>query len=126
MGKLRKNLENTNAFVQASHQEILALKSSLSRIEAKLETISSQVLHATFKTLMGDSSDLSEFFPVQRQEQLELFMDRNHPEWTSRRNEFYHFLFTIIPKTKRGFAKGMLTALFDRKYISSVKWPSSG
>ena len=125
MGKLRKNMENTNGIVQASHGEILALKAHLNKIDARLDEISSQVQKATFSTVMA-GCDISEFFPVERLEQLELFMDRSHPEWPSRRTEFYNFLFTIVPTAKRGFSKGLIKALFDRKFIVTVKWPAFG
>ena len=125
MGKLRRNLENTHGFAQASYGEILELRNNLKELSDKLDILSSQVKKATFATVMS-GADISEFFPVERQEQLELFMDRDHPEWTSRKTEFYNFLFTIVPTSKRGFAKGLLQALFTRKYIWSVKWPSCG
>ena len=125
MGKLRKNMENTNGIVQASHGEILALKAHLIKIDARIDAISAQVHKATFTTVMS-GCDISEFFPVERLEQLECFMDRSHPEWPSRRTEFYNFLFTIVSNTKRGFAKGLIKALFDRKFIVTVKWPSFG
>lgn len=125
MGKLRRNLENTHGFAQASHHEILLIKASISRIESQLQAVCTQVHKATFKTVMTDC-DLSEFFPVERKEQLEQFMDRNHPEWNNRKTEFYHFLYTIASNNKGGFARGMIKAIFTREYISSVKWPSSG
>ena len=118
-------MENTNGIVQASHGEIMSLKAHLSKIEARIEEISTQVQKATFATVMA-GSDISEFFPVERLEQLELFMDRSHPEWPSRKTEFYNLLFTTVPTTKRGFAKGLIKALFDRKFIVDVKWPSFG
>lgn len=125
MGKLRKNLENTNGIVQASYSEIVALKASLSKIESRLEEISLQVKKATFITNMS-GCDISEFFPVERPDQLERFMNRDHPEWNSRKTEFYNYLLTVVPSSKRGFAKGLLKSLFSRQYISSVKWPSYG
>ena len=125
MGKLRRNLENTNGFAQATYKEVLELKATMSRVLSKLEVISEQVHKATFQTVMS-GADISEFFPVERSEQLELFMDRSHPEWNSRKAEFYNMLLTIATSVKKGFATGLIRALFTRPYICSVKWPSSG
>ena len=125
MGKLRKNLENTNGIVQASYSEILVLKANLAKIESKLEEIALQVRKATFITNMS-GCDISEFFPVERGEQLDMFMDRGHLEWNSRKTEFFNYLLSVVPTTKRGFAKGLIKSLFSRQYISSVKWPSYG
>lgn len=122
---MRKNLENTNAFCQATHKDVQDIKATLARIESHLESIGIQVQTATFHTTMK-GCDISEFFPVEKKEQLESFMDRTHPEWESRKTEFYSFLYTIASNNKRGFARGLIKAIFTREYISTAKWPSSG
>ena len=118
-------MENTNGIVQASYSEILALKATLSKLETRIDDIAFQVQKATFNNLMA-GCDISEFFPVESQQQLEIFMDRNHPEWPSRRTEFQNFLLTIVSNKRRGFGNGLIKALFTRAYICTVKWPSYG
>ena len=118
-------MENTNAFAQANHREILEIRTILSNMQAKLELLSVQVQKATFKSIM-QGCDISEFFPVEKKEQIELFMDREHPEWNDRKTEFHNFLYTIASNTKKGFARGLIKALFSRKYISESKWPTFG
>ena len=118
-------MENTNAFAQANHREILEIRTILSNMQAKLDLISSQVQKATFNSLM-QGSDISEFFPVQTKEQLELFMDRDHPDWNNRKTEFYNLLYTTASHIKKGFARGLIKTLFSRKYISVSKWPTFG
>ena len=125
MGKMRKNHENTNGFVQATHKEVLELKAAITDILARLDKLTKMIETASFQTVM-QGADISEFFPVQTSEQLELFMDRSHPDWPSRRAEFYNLLFTCVPRSSRGFAKGLIAAIFTRNYISQVKWPSTG
>lgn len=125
MGKLRRNLENTNAFSQATHKEVLDIKATIARIESNLESLATQVHKAAFQSVMS-GCDISEFFPVERNEQLEAFMDRSHPEWEDRKAEFYNFLYTIATKTKKGFATGLIKAIFSRQYICGAKWPSFG
>ena len=125
MGKLRRNLENTNGFAQATHREVMDIKATLSTMSTMLAEVASQVQKATFVT-NTKGCDISEFFPVENKEQLELFMDRAHPEWENRKTEFYHFLFTIASDNKKGFGRGLIKALFTRKYISTAKWPSYG
>lgn len=125
LGKLRRNMENTNGFAQANHREILEIRTILANMESKLELISTQVLKATFNSLM-QGCDISEFFPVERREQLELFMDRDHLEWNNRKSEFFNFLFTIASTVKKGFARGLIKAIFSRQFIMKSKWPSFG
>ena len=125
MGRLSKNLHNTNGFVQATHQEVLEMKANLSTMAEKLDSVFTMVQKATLQENMK-GCDISEFFPVERNEQLELFMDRDHPDWNDRKAEFYNFLFTIASGLKKGFARGLIKALFTREYISTAKWPSFG
>ena len=122
---MRRNMENTNGLAQASYKEILELRKHVSSIEARLEVISTQIHNSTFQTLMS-GCDLSEFFPVERNEQLEKFMDRQHPDWESRKTEFYHYLYTITTQNRKAFARGLIKAIFSRKYILNAKWPCSG
>ena len=122
MGKMRRNLENVHGFSQATYKEVLDIKAT---VYPQLKAIEAQVQKATFNTVM-QGTDISEYFPVERNEQLQLFMDRDHVEWESRKMAFYNFLYTITSSTKKGFARGMIKALFTREYISKAKWPSFG
>lgn len=122
---MRRNVENTNALSQATYKEVLEVKNRLSGLESKLEEMCTQVHKATFQTCM-QGADISEFFPVENNNKLEAFMNRDHPEWPSRKSEFYNFLYTIASTGKKGFARGMIKALFTREYIGTVKWPSFG
>ena len=125
MGKLRRNLENTNGFTQATYTEVMEIKATLSEVATALDAVRSQVETATFVTNMK-GCDISEFFPVERMEQIELFMDRSHPEWENRRTEFYYFLYTIASNVQKGFGRGLIKAIFSRHFISTAKWPSFG
>lgn len=122
---MRRNDENTNAIIQASYTDIQELKSGQNRLESKIDIIKHHVLRSTFEKAMG-GPDLSEFFPVHRQEQLLNFMDRTHPLWEARKNEFYNLLFTIATNTQSCFCKGLFTTLFTRSYMVLSKWPSFG
>lgn len=122
---MRRNNENTYNFIQASHKEILDLKTTVAKLEVQLQNVCLLVQNATFFSVM-QGADLSEFFPVRKAEQLKLFMDRDHPDWPSRRTEFYHYLYSCVSDSKKTFTKGLLKALFSREYMWTVKWPSTG
>lgn len=125
VGKVRRNMENLHAYSQATHKEVVELREEVTKIYSKIDAVLLQVHRATFQNVM-QGADISEFFPVESNEQLEQFMDRSHPEWNSRKTEFYHYLYTIASEIKKGFARGMIKALFSRQYIVAVKWPSTG
>lgn len=122
---MRRNMENTHGFAQATHQEVMEVKATIARIETSLQLVCEQVQKATFNSVMS-GCDISEFFPVESNEQLDKFMDRDNSEWSSRKLEFYNLLYTLSTNNKRGFARGMIKALFSRQYINKMKWPSTG
>ena len=101
------------------------MKAALTDLETMLKTVVTQVQQATLMSAM-QGTDISEFFPVENNQQLERFMDRDHPDWNSRKMEFYHFLYTTASDVKKGFARGLIKAIFSRSYILGAKWPSSG
>ena len=118
-------MENTNGFAQATHREVLEIKAYLYNLASRLDSICLQVQKSTFQNNMK-GCDISDFFPVENNEKLELFMDRDHPEWESRKTEFYNFLFSVATNIKKGFARGLIKAIFSREYISTAKWPYAG
>ena len=122
---MRRNMENTHGFAQAIHQEVLELKATISRIESSIQAVGVQIQKATFNSIMS-GCDISDFFPVESKEQLERFMDRDHPQWNARKLDFYYLLYTIASTDRKGFARSLIKALFSRKYINAMKWPSQG
>lgn len=124
MGKNRRNHENTNEVVKENHKEIVSLREEMKGLKEMVATVAHHVKKSTFQKLMNGPY-LSEFFPVTSADQLVQFMDRNHPEWPARRDEFAFYLFNCITDSKKSFTKGLLKSLFSRQYMSKVKWPKS-
>lgn len=125
MGRVRRNHENTHEIVKENHGEIVSVKREIKELKSEVLDIAFHVKKSTFTQLMS-GVDLSEFFPVQKAQQLEDFMDRNHPQWEERKKEFHHFLFNCVTDNKKHFSKGLLKTLFSRQYMMTVKWPSFG
>lgn len=125
IGKMRRNHENTNEVVQYNHSDLQIIKQDNAIIKEQVYDLAIQMKKATFHTLM-DTVDLSEFFPVEREAQLEDFMDRTHVDWPARRREFYNYMFNCITPGKKGFAKGLMKTLFSREFMWTTKWPTFG
>lgn len=125
MGKMRKNMENTNGVVRVNHSELQVIKEAIANLQSKLDNVAFHVHKSTFQKAMA-GPDISEFFPVKNAEMLDLFMDRQHPKWPERRDEFYHYLYTCVTETKSSFCTGLFKALFTREYMRTVKWPAFG
>lgn len=122
---MRRNHENTNGIVGANHYQLKDIQNRMSKQESEIAEIRQIVKKEAFQKDM-EAPDIGFFFPVSTPEQLELFMDRSHPEWNARRKEFYNLLFTCLSDQKTAFSKGLIHTLFTREYISEYKWPSSG
>lgn len=120
---MRRNHENTNEVVRENHSELKAIRTEVVEIRSELAEVVHQVKKATYQSVM-QGPDISEFFPVKKEQQLVDFMDRQHPEWEGRKREFYNFLFNCVTDDKKSFTKGLLKTLFSRDYMLTVKWPS--
>ena len=70
--------------------------------------------------------DLCEFFPVENDEQIEAFLDRNHDDWISRQNTFHDLLYNCISEYRKKLGGALVHLLFSRQYIREHKWPMSG
>ena len=122
---MRRNHENTNGIVAANHYQLKELQGRVIGQEEKISFLYENAKKENFNRDM-QAPDLGQFFPVQTPDQLEKFMDRTHPEWDARRQEFYNLLYTCISDQKNNFSKGLIYTLFTQDYIKIVKWPSSG
>lgn len=92
---------------------------------AMVREIKDDMKQFTFHMRM-DSVDLSEFFPLNTDDDVKRFMDRDDEEWPLRRRGFYHLLYTTVTTQKKKFASGLLHTLFTRSYIANHRWPYPG
>lgn len=73
-----------------------------------------------------DTVDISDFFPVNDDETLEKFLDKDHPDWQLRKRGFYHLLYNTLSTNPKKFAAALLHTVFTRNFISKHKWPGQG
>lgn len=125
MGKMRRNHENTHEIVRANHYELKSVKQEVTEMRSDIAEVTAQIKKSTFNNIIS-GADMSDFFPVTRPQQLIDFMDKTHPEWPSRRTEFFSYLYNCISDSKKTFTKGLLKTLFSRPYMCTVKWPTFG
>lgn len=125
LGKMRRNMFNTNDIVK-NHLDKLGLNDEhLKTIMSMLNEIKKDIQQFSFHMRM-DSIDVSDFFPLKNDDDLKRFMDKNHEEWPLRRRGFYHLLFTTVTKNQKRFGTAMLHTLFSRQFISNHRWPLPG
>lgn len=70
--------------------------------------------------------DLSEYFPLESDHQLQRFLDKTDGEWEERKKGFYQLLYNAVTTKKKRFACALLHILFKRDFIKAHKWPMSG
>lgn len=95
---------------------------NMKTILSLLKEIKDDMKELTYHRKM-DSVDLSVFFPVDSDEDLNNFLNRDHEDWAARRKAFYHLMFTTVNNSKDKFACALLHSLFTRNYISTHQWP---
>lgn len=125
LGKMRRNMFNTNDIVKSHLDKLGCNETYLKNIISMMMEIKDDMKQFSFHMRM-DSIDISEFFPLKSDDDLKRFMDKSHEEWPLRRRGFYHLLYTTVSKNPKKFAAALLHTLFSREFISNHRWPHPG
>ena len=125
LGKMRRNMFNTNDIVKCHLDKLGCNDNQLKTIISMLKEIKEDMSKYNYHMKM-DSTDISDFFPLKSEGDIKKFMDKSHDEWPLRRRGFYHLLFTTVTKNKKKFATALLHTVFTRDFISNHRWPQPG
>ena len=66
------------------------------------------------------------FFPLRSLENLREFMDRDHPDFEIRMEEFQNLMLLAISDSIQKFADALMDIFFTREFAAEIKWPSLG
>ena len=121
---MKHNTKHTYDIGRSNHFSLKEIVSMILSLNQKVDNVSNNVSKLMLLLLTEDTIDISEFFPITSLDKLNEFMDRSHPQWSSRLKGFNHLL--TIHDDQKKFADALLAALFSRDLLASVKWPSAG
>lgn len=122
---MKRNMKATYVLTQIGNNKHSRNESDLSTILSYVSEIRSDVKQLAFHQKM-DRVDVSLFFPVETDSQINEFLDRNNDGWEARKKGFHHLLYNAVSKCKKRFSCALLHLLFTRDYIRDHKWPLSG
>lgn len=125
MNRMKRNTQGTYDTVRSVHDKVRRNESDTKMVIDLLREIKSDMRQFTFHMRM-DSVDLSEYFPLRNDKDLDRFMNREDEEWPLRRRGFYHLLFNTVTKQKNRFASALLHTLFSRDFIANHRWHFAG
>lgn len=125
LNKVSRDLQNTNDLCRSNFESHKCNEFSNKTVIGMLSAIQKDMKQFSFHMRM-DTVDVSEFFPLESNAQLQRFLDRSHEEWPLRRRGFYHLLFTTVTKEPKRFASALLHTLFTRTFIHEHKWQYNG
>ena len=123
---MKYNGKNIYELEKSNHFSMKEMHAMLVALTLKVDTTANNVNKLMYLLITQDSLDISEFFPIKCLKTLNKFMDRTHPQWPLRLKEFKNLLLLCVDDNVKRFQDALLAALFDRDYLSVIKWPSPG
>ena len=91
-----------------------------------VQDLQATVLRLSSNIDMRKPVDISKYFPVKQDADLQSFLDKSDGQFDCRRVQFENFLYCNVTKSmklKRTFEATLLSTLFSRDFISSHRWP---
>ena len=119
---MKRNVHSTSDTAKACLEKLTCNEYYMKTVMAYLQDIKSEMKQFTYHCKM-ETVDIAKYFPLDNDEDMAEFMDRDDGQWDLRRKAFYHLLFTTITEKKNKFAGALLTTLFTRNFIKNHKWP---
>ena len=123
---MKHNAKNNNDLGRSNHFSLKEVVAMITALTLKVDSVSSNVSKMMFLLLTENTMDISDFFPIKSMAKMNEFMDRTHPEFNIRLREFNNLLLLCADDNIKKFADALLAALFDRKFLSFIIWPTPG
>ena len=120
--KMRRNVHGTYDIVRSNNDKLVNNECDMKNLISMVKDVKEDMKKYTFHMRM-DYCDVGQFFPLQSDQDLQKFMDRQHPDWHLRMKGFNHLLYTTVTKNKRRFGGALLHTLFSRQFIPCHRWP---
>lgn len=122
---MKRNCKGAYEYSRLGNERHTSNDGDLKTILCHVSEMRSEIKQFTFHQKM-DRVDVSKYFPLEDDEMLEEFMDRNNDGWDQRRRGFNHLLYNTVSRNKKRFSCALLHLLFTREFIRDHKWPMAG
>ena len=123
---LKQNLKNTNEIVSIDHHTQQEMKQTMERIEKQMSVTNQNVLKLLMLQMNSKKLDLSDIFPLKNKTAMRDFMDKDHPDYHYRKQEFCNLLLLTVSNNIKKFSEALMDTFFDREFTALFKWPTPG
>ena len=123
---LKHNAKNGNEILKHVHHDQRTVIRRLDNLEDTVDTIANNV-HKLLMYHKGFSKrHIYMIFPLSSRESLRDFMDKQHPDYQNRMEEFQNLMLLTISDSVQKFADALMDNFFTKEFAADVKWPSPG
>ena len=126
MINLKQNAKNGNEILRHVHYDQRTFMRRLDNLEDTVDNIASNVNKLLIYHKGFSKQHIYNIFPLRSRENLKDFMNKLHPDYKIRMEEFQNLMLLTISDSVQKFADALMDNFFTKEFAADVKWPSPG
>ena len=126
MINLKQNAKNGNEILRHVHYDQRTFMRRLDNLEDTVDNIASNVNKLLIYHKGFSKQHIYNIFPLRSRENLKDFMNKLHPDYKIRMEEFQNLMLLTISNSIQKFADALMDNFFTQEFAADVKWPSPG
>ena len=126
MINLKQNAKNGNEILRHVHYDQRTFMRRLDNLEDSVDNIASNVNKLLLYHKGFSKQHIYNIFPLSSRENLSDFMNKLHPDYKIRLEEFQNLMLLTISDSVQKFADALMDNFFTKEFAADVKWPSPG
>ena len=123
---LKHNTKNRNEILRHVHYDQRTVMRRLENLEDTVDSISNNVLKLLMYHKGFSKKNTHMIFPLNSRETLKDFMNKDHPDYGIRLEEFQNLMLLTISDSVQKFSDALMENFFTKEFAADVKWPSPG
>ena len=126
MINLKQNAKNGNEILRHVHYDQRTFMRRLDNLEDSVDNIASNVNKLLLFHKGFTKQHIYMICPLSSRENLSDFMNKLHPDYKIRMEEFQNLMLLTISDSVQKFADALMDNFFTKEFAADVKWPSPG
>ena len=126
MISMKHNTKNGNEILRHVHYDQKEVMTRLDSIEDNVDIIANNVYKLLMYHRGFSKKHIYQFFPLTSRKNLKDFMDKLHPDYHIRMEEFQNLMLLTITDSIQKFADALMDNFFSREFAADIKWPTPG
>ena len=123
---LKHNTKNGNEILRHVHFDQRHVMRRLDTLDDNVDIIANNVYKLLMYHKGFSKKHIFMFFPLTSRENLKEFMNKQHPDFEIRMQEFQNLMLLTISDSVQKFSDALMDNFFSREFAADIKWPSPG